>query len=293
MAKKVYFLPYCAAMWRSLASLYQEHVKAGDDVTVMPIPYYGKDNHGALTFRHFDLHRFPVPTVDYKTVDLQEEHPDVIYIHNPYDGDNTITSVQPFFYSNKLKNYTDKLIYAPYYTTGGDIESAIYAPGVFNADVVITWSESQCERYKSILHSDKVIVKKYTPVPGGEIPEAWQEKMTGKKVVLYNNSIGALMVNPKKELEKVDRIIRQYSQDPAVCLWWRPHPLYVDTINALFPRYGQQYMKTLTRFAEAQTGIYDDTGDLERAVTACDEYIGSPSSLVKLFRDYGKPASII
>ena len=57
---------------------------------------------------------------------LEDKKPDAVFIHNPYDQNNRLTSVHPDFYSSRLKKYADQLIYLPYYTTAstGNVESA-------------------------------------------------------------------------------------------------------------------------------------------------------------------------
>ena len=43
-----------------------------------------------------------------KEYDIEKRRPDVIYIHNPYDKGNFVTSVHPAFYSDELKKYVKK-----------------------------------------------------------------------------------------------------------------------------------------------------------------------------------------
>lgn len=63
------FLPYKASMWDSLETEYYEANEYPDNV---PITRYDEFD--------FELHR-----------------PDMIFIHNPYDSYNFVTSVHPFF----------------------------------------------------------------------------------------------------------------------------------------------------------------------------------------------------
>ena len=57
-----------------------------------------------------------VPIVKWEDYRLEEERPDIIFIHNPYDDGNNLTSVHPFYYSSNLKKYTQCLVYSPYFT---------------------------------------------------------------------------------------------------------------------------------------------------------------------------------
>ena len=72
---------------------------------VVPIPYYDRKPNGALGEFHYEGNDFPdnVPITHYHTYNLAGRKPDVIYIHNPYDKYNTVTSVDPRFYSFELK----------------------------------------------------------------------------------------------------------------------------------------------------------------------------------------------
>ena len=72
-----------------------------------------------------------------------------IFIHNPYDDHNYVTSVHPFFYSFNLKQFTDLLVYIPYFVHQNDIVAEHYCvlPGTIYADVVILQSEKVREQY--------------------------------------------------------------------------------------------------------------------------------------------------
>ena len=88
---------------------------------------------------------------------LEEEQPDIVYIHNPYDGGNTVTTVHPDYYSSNLKKYTEKLVYIPYFVLDEvepDNEQAVegikhfcFMPGIVNADHVIVQSEDMKKIY--------------------------------------------------------------------------------------------------------------------------------------------------
>jgi len=113
-AKKiVMFLPYKASMWDSLESVWQA-AKEQDDVEaiVMPIPYADRNPDGTCAEVHYELHEYPdyVPVVDCRTIDLPSLHPDVIFIHNPYDNCNSVTSVDSAYYSDQLKKCCNILV---------------------------------------------------------------------------------------------------------------------------------------------------------------------------------------
>ena len=113
---EVVFLPYKASMWDSMESVWlaaQEDPQC--DAYVVPIPYYDVNPDNSSGRMHYEGDQFPdyVPITDWRKYNIQERHPDVIYIHNPYDELNTVTRVHPDYFSKTLKNYTDMLVYIP------------------------------------------------------------------------------------------------------------------------------------------------------------------------------------
>lgn len=154
------FLPYKASMWDSLESVW----KAADadpacDAYVIPIPYFDKNPDGSFREEHYEGGQYPayVPITRYDEYDLETEHPDVIYIHNPYDECNYVTSVHPHFYSKNLIHYTDELVYITYFILGEidpDDQKAIdemkhfcFIPGTIYAHRVIVQSEAMRKIY--------------------------------------------------------------------------------------------------------------------------------------------------
>ncbi len=158
--KEIVFLPYKASMWDSLESLWKE---ADNDPAceayVIPIPYFDKNPDGSFREEHYEGDQYPknVPITRYDEYDLEAHHPDIIYIHNPYDECNHVTSVHPHFYARNLRNYTDKLVYIPYFILSeidpGN-QSAIdgmkhfcFTPGTIFAHKVIVQSEDMRKIY--------------------------------------------------------------------------------------------------------------------------------------------------
>ncbi len=154
------FLPYKASMWDSLESVW----KAADadpncDAYVIPIPYFDKNPDGSFKEEHYEGNQYPayVPVTHYDAFDFRKHMPDMIYIHNGYDDWNLVTSVHPDFYSRNLKNYTEELVYIPYFVLGEidpDNEQAVegmkhfcFMPGIINADKVIVQSENMKKIY--------------------------------------------------------------------------------------------------------------------------------------------------
>lgn len=156
----VVFLPYKASMWDSLESVWKAADADPDcDAYVVPIPYFDKNPDGSFQKMHYEGDMYPdyVPVVSWEEYDLAAEHPDVIYIHNPYDEFNHVTSVHPYFYSKNLRNYTDKLVYIPYFILNEiepDNQASVdkmkhfcFVAGTLYADQVIVQSENMRQIY--------------------------------------------------------------------------------------------------------------------------------------------------
>lgn len=328
--KKVFFLPYNASMWDSLESVWKA---ANEDVNceahVIPIPYFDKDANGCFGEMHYEGDMYPdyVPIVHYEDVHLDEERPDKIFIHNPYDEYNLMTSVHPRFYSEKLKAYTEELIYVPYFVldeVNPEDELAVenmahfcQVNAILYADKVIIQSEQMKQVYVKVLtewkgkHTQKIWEKKILGLGSPkfdkvlnhrkediEVPKEWLKiirKQNGdwKKIILYNTSVTAFLQSGEQMLGKISNVFNIFQENQEdIALLWRPHPLMHTTIETMRPDLLEEYFALIERYKEEQIGIYDDTADLNRAIHLADAYYGDPSSVVQLCQKVGMPVMI-
>lgn len=326
------FLPYKASMWDSLESVW----KAADEdpkcnAYVIPIPYYDRNPDGSFKEEHYEGDLYPpyVPITWYKDYDFQERRPDFIFIHNPYDECNYLTSVHPYFYSKNLKLFTDQLIYIPYFILNEidpNNQAAVdgmahfcTTPGVLYADKTIVQSENMRQVYIKALTEftkntsatrsyweekilglgspkiDKVLNTRKEDV---ELPKEWLsiiERPDGswKKIIFYNIGVTAILQNGEKMIAKIKDVFDVFKENKEkVALLWRPHPLVKATFQTMRPQLWAAYKELLDQYLEEGWGIYDDTPDLDRAIVVCDGYYGDPSSVVQLCQAAGKPVLI-
>lgn len=332
--KEIVFLPYKASMWDSLESVWRAaDADESTDAYVIPIPYYDKNPDGSFREEHYEGELYPdyVPITRYDEYDFENRQPDAIYIHNPYDENNYVTSVHPFFYSGNLKNFTDNLIYIPYFILGEiepdnkpaveSIKHFCLTMGVFNANKVIVQSENMRKIYINVLtdymkdHTgkntrdywekkivgsgspkiDKVLSTKKEDVL---VPEEWQKIMKKtdgrwKKVIFYNTGLTALLQQGEKQLVKIEDTFKLFREGKdQVTMLWRPHPLIEATIKSVRPDLWEKYQKIVEAYQTEGWGIYDDTSDLNRAIALSDAYYGDESSVVHLCRRKGMPVMI-
>ncbi len=232
---------------------------------------------------------------------LKEMRPDAIFIHNPYDNYNRVTSVDAQYFSHELKKCTDALVYIPYYVSGEHLGKNIAtAPGVINADYVIAQDENIKKQFEDYYPGEVPEGKflalgspKFDKVAGKtaddfELPEEWKRKMEGKKVILYNTSIGAVLQHPNQVCSKMRYVFSLFKQRKDVVIWWRPHPLLKATLNSMISGLLEKYEQIEREFLQEDYGIYDDTPDVSRAVVCTDAYYGDESSVADLYRATGK-----
>ncbi len=322
--KEMVFLPYKASMWDSLESVWRAAYEDKDNCLayVIPIPYCDRNQDGTAKEWHCERDLFPkdVPTLYWQEVDLKAMHPDVIFFHYPYDDCNRVTSVEEIFYSRNIKPCTDKLVYIPYFVLGEPeldyddpekveevIAHFILEPGVFNADCTIVQSEAMKKVYVNVLtrhtNADREYWEEHILGLGSpkfdkvarsrkedyELPEDWVKLIKGRKTILYNTGLTAMLEHTDKYLEKLKSVLETFKAQQDVVLWWRPHPLLMSTFQSMHPELIEEYEEIVDAYRQEGWGIYDDTVELERAVTMTDGYYGDASSVVRLYEKTGRP----
>lgn len=304
--KEVVFFPYKAAMWDSLESIYLAAKEDPEcDAYCVPIPYFDLNPDSSMGKMHYEGGEYPedIKITDWQEYPFEEREPDVVFIHNPYDDWNRVTSVHPRYYSANLKKYTDKLVYVPYYiTSGGMTEGQSLCSAYLHADYIVVQAPKFIEYFdKSIGRqkflpfgspkADRVIHLCDNP---SEPPAEWKKKMDGKKTYFYNTSIGGMLGNTRKFLMKMEYVFRCFQGRKDACLLWRPHPLLESTFDSMRKEYRPVYDRLKQCFIECDLGIYDDTPNLEETIAWSDAYIGDEgSSVTSLFGIAGKPVFIL
>lgn len=327
---EIVFFPYKASMWDSLESIW---LAARDDDScdayVIPIPYYDRLPNGEFGAMHCEAELYPdyVPIVGWETYDVEKRRPDMIFIHNPYDDANYVTSVHPDFYNKRLRKCTDLLAYVPYFVVSADIpEHFCTTPGCIYAHKTFIESDNIRNMYMRVfgaafgnqfgIPKDKFIAlgsPKFDKVVNTKredytLPEELKNLVAGKKVILYNTSIGAALQYNEQYLIKLQSVLSIFEKRKDAVLWWRPHPLLESTLDSMRPALANQYRGIVEKYrrkayqfhdGEILSGdipkslfVYDDTPDLDRAISISDGYYGDWSSLVAMYASTGKPTVI-
>lgn len=309
--KEVVFLPYKASMWDSLESVWKAADEDLDcDAYVIPIPYYDKNADGSFAEMHYEGDLYPdyVPVTSWQEYDLEKRHPDVIFIHNPYDGGNHVTSVHPFFYSKNIKKFTEKLVYIPYFVFPGNFaEHFALTSGVLHSDCTYVQNDITKNKYIATLckqglneqyFSNRIFAvgtpktdKVYQVVnTDKEIPRMWREKLIGKKVVFLNTNVGLILKNSNNFIDNMERIFGVFEQfSDTFSVIWREHPLSVSTIKSLRPDLLDGYYEMREKFLKYSWGVLDENVELYDAMRVSDCYYGAGGSLITLYSATGKP----
>ena len=211
------FFPYKASMWDSLESIW---IAANKDprchAVVVPIPYVDRNPDGSVKEEHYEINLYPeeVPVVDYRDYNLDEEKPDVAFIHNPYDANNLVTSVHPDYYSYNLKPKVGKLVYVPYFALPGNLDKNYSDFSAYHyVDYIVTQTPEHRKSFPVNLPDemflpfgspkfDAIIRKCKNPKP---VPAEWKKKMEGKRVFFYNTSLRCAIGEPEDYLKKNGR----------------------------------------------------------------------------------------
>jgi len=302
----IVFMPYKVSMWDSLESVWYA---CKDDKCcechVVPLPYYEFDSSTNSWKYRYEGELFPaeVPIIKYQEYSLEENLPDVAYIHYPYDDTNLVTRLDPRFYSRELKKYVDNLVYIPYYVTSGFFAQDHLSLSVYqHMDYMVVQSlftKSFCREMK---YYDKIlpfgspkldkIIKLCMEKPA--IPDQWKPILEGKKKLMLNTSIGYFLLDGSAYLEKIKNLCKEVIKHDKLAIIWRPHPLLEATIKSMRPHLLSEYNDLKSYFVKNKIGVLDETPDITQTIAVSDAYIGEEgSSVINLFGAVGKPIFIL
>lgn len=319
--KEVLFIPCRAEWWDTMEPEWKRQVaNPTNNVYVMPVPYMIKRFAGEEGEKHDDSGLFP----EYVTIttiagyDIEKRHPDVVYIQNPYDGWSREFYIPDFFYSDKIREYTDEIVYIPCFDVcdpeeeGDKISTSlkilIEQPAVYFADKVILRSEKLKNTYlKTLIEitgkdtaeywDEKIIVsdeKKTENELKGQIknyPSSWNGKIENKKILLYHISVAFLMQNGKKGIDKIRDSIQTIkdNRDRLVCMFSADE----NIIESISDELKEQWDILLRDLDNDSNVIYDENHEAKRFIESLDGYYGSPGVLAHKCAEAGIPVMIM
>ncbi|WP_102028705.1 hypothetical protein [Salirhabdus sp. Marseille-P4669] len=299
----IVFFPYKISMWDSLETIYKAAIKDQKcTVHVVPIPYYQLTKGKAIPA--YEGNRFPsnVPITHYNDYDLEEQEPDIIYVHNIYDNNNTLTRVFEQYYTANLKKYTDMLVFVPYHSPhfmfmDSDRVSLGYStPGFKNIDKMIIANDmvknaaiedGVSEEKLLVLGSPKLDSMVEQISSETVIPKEWEDRIDGKTVYLINTGCLFFANDPFAALEKLIDIFNIPRYVESSMIIWRPHPLTYVSILQYTP-YFSKYFLNLNKNIKGNSSVYkniliDESDNYLPALKVADILVSTNGSLLRSY----------
>lgn len=297
------FFPYKASMWDSLETIYRAAQKDENCiVNVIPIPYYQLSEGKNEPIYEGNLFPNDVIITHYNDYKLEQERPDIIFVHNIYDNYNSLTCVDSQFFTSNLKEYTDMLVYVPYHISSfvvpkkGESRLAYSIPTVANVDrIILAANFLKDSAIREGIPPEKLLVlgsPKFDALVNSlrektSYPEEWNSKIKGKKVYLINTGCLFFAVKPYEALSQLTDFFNIPRIDENSVVMWRPHPLTKTSIQKYNPDL-LDYYETLIKNIKNENAIYegiilDETTDYLPALKVADVLISTESSLLRSY----------
>ncbi len=319
----IVFMPFAAKHWKYMEKLYRHYVDDGTyNVMVVPLPYYYKGWDGAPTDEIFDPGEYPddIRPIDRNDIDLEEMHPDRIVIQNPFDEWNNVMTIPPEMYSSTIRQYTDELVYVPFFVTDDftkddereyvNMDHYVCMPGVINADTVILPSEvlkntytekimefvrSSDEQVKTALENKICVLPEYICGAGDDPAGGITDSADGKKTIMLYTTISFLAENKGRAIDKLRRTFDLFMENAdKIRVVWVTQGIR-DYLPLLDRQTAEDFLEVKERFDAGGIGEYrEDAGRCENRQYAAssDAYYGDPSSAALQFIYMHKPVMI-
>lgn len=331
--REILFLPFKDSYWKTMEPLYKQAMCDPDtDVYVIPIPYYYKDYKGQLINMQYRVDEYPedIELTHYDRYDYALHHPDIIVIQSPYDNYNDEMSVPPFFYSDKLLEITDRLIYIPWFETYDftrenereyiNMKYYCTMPGVINADMVVlksemlrnTYIEKLCDFAGEItrgLWKRKIVVggseeasemMGFGSYEGSEEAEGLKDSGgidTTRKVLLYYPDFSDILQRGQQAIDKIKEVIDTFVENSeALDYLILKGRLIEGRLKVLNPSLHNEYIKVIetavNKVPDSFEFVNEDETNYDTLVQRCSAFYGDGGHLAHMFRNAGKPVMI-
>ena len=319
----VVFIPFAPKYWKYMEKLYRHYAEDdGYRVWVVPIPYYYKAWDGSVEEEVFDTEGYPEDLYlqDYTQVDLESFHPAKIVVQNPFDEWNSVYTVPKAYYCSKLKEYTDDLVYIPFFVTDDftreqereytNMDHYVCMPGVICADKVLLPSDvlrqtyidkimdfagaADDENIRAVLE-EKISVRPEFIYNAGDDEELKDRTDDGKKTVVFFTSVSLLAECGTEAIDKIRNTLDVFADnsDRIKVLWISQ---LGDAAGSLDGSVSCDFREAVRNFEKMGIGEYSEdppVGEYERIARASDAYYGMPSALALRFFYEHKPVMIM
>jgi len=132
------------------------------------------------------------------------------------------------------------------------------------------------------------------------LPKVWWEKIyplsesgerKKKKVVLFYASIGSILSASENVIAKLRYVINTFQNNSDIVLWWFTSGVdkdYFPFVQIQVENLLKEYREIVVEYQEQNIGIYDETGDISRAIAMCDAYYGDDGVIADCVAKTGK-----
>lgn len=304
--KNVVFICFKPDAWKYYDEAYKNALhQPYTDVYVVPVPYYYKAYDGRLIGENFIKEGYPEDIIlcDYASLNLEEIHPDVIYIQNPYDEWNPVMTLPQDYYTINLKNNCEKLVYIPWFRTNDfdesderqfhNMDKYVLMPGVVYADEIWLWSEMIRKTYIKKLcgwlgdSSREIFENKILVKNENNQAVIFEEGKRCSKRLLYHIELCSF-TQFDAIMDKIDKYIDIMIKADIDIVWYQDKE-FEKCLKKLMP---EQYEKYVDRRKAAMRGNIIVTDKLEKIETSYDAYYGDVCYIPILMQYCGKPVLI-
>lgn len=120
-------------------------------------------------------------------------------------------------------------------------------------------------------------------------------KFIRKKVLLYYLSVDKFIFNCAHVIDKIKRTFEVFSGQKDVVIWWLDsfdHDDKDGVLEKFVPETMEAYKQVVSEYLSKDIGIYDESGDILRAINMSDAYYGDEGLLVPLCAKIGRMVMI-
>lgn len=233
---RVLFLVQEEAVWPSLQSVYFAMAK---DQRFEPKLVYVPSEHQNVTLEEDNLKvylQMGLPIVNYTNYNLSDDNPDIVFFAKPYNN------IPKQFYVSEVEKIVDRLVYIPY---GMEITKSLIFYGFqtylhYRAWKHIVYGEpaKKIGTDYGYRNGENIVVwghpkaDNYLPCKQYDIPREWNNKIHGRKVVLWcpHHTIKPGPECVSTWLDYYKGIFNLFEKKKDLVLLWRPHPLLFGAI---------------------------------------------------------------
>lgn len=279
--KRILFLPYKIEMWDSMESVFKECVRRRLSVAVQPIRYMFLEHHKIVDSK---MDEWGNDVREY-TMDIDKFDPDIVFIHYPFDSQNTITTIPEAYYSSNLKARGRRRIAYLSYHGNSALEHEMLLPAVTRADYIFVYDEAEKQRYYKVwsehgIKSEAKIFATGTPKLDAYIRAYQISCKHNAQSILIANSLMPF-INDIYRISKYKAIIENEHKSEII---YRPHPLLEETLKRTNLWRYEDY-KNFLKYIESNNVTIDKNKYIKDTLCHCKKLYCDWASIYILCRD--------